>query len=150
MSSIFSMTCRCFQAWVACWAKLALGRVPGSSHITTLWLSQHLTSQLSDSTHNTKHSQSPGPHSGHHNNLVSNICRRMSSHYSGSSSVSEFKQVQEELSKSPGFAREQEIVWSQAQPRPPNIRLISQHLRLMSPLHTSHSYVSILGTVLNT
>ena len=96
----------------------------------------------------TKHSQSPGPHSEHHNNLVSNICRR--SHYSGSPSVSEFKQVQEELSKSPRFAREQEIVWSQAQPRPPNIRLISQHLRLMSPLHTSHSYVSILGTVPNT
>ena len=43
-SSIFSMTCRCFQAWLACWAKLALGRVPGSSHITTLWLySQHKT-----------------------------------------------------------------------------------------------------------
>ena len=80
----------------------------------------------------------------------SQIFADMSSHYSGSSSVSEFKQVQEELSKSPGFAREQEIVWCQAQPRPPNIRLISQHLRLMSPLHTSHSYVSILGTVLNT
>ena len=60
----------------------------------------------------------------------SQIFADMSSHYSGSSSVSEFKQVQEELSKSPGFAREQEIVWSQA----------TQHQAYIT---TSQAYVTI-------